>query len=148
MKSNDSSYNDLGNRSSTAICAGAHCGFAAGSLGKWIHVKETTQINEGKLFSPGNLRATFDNPKYEKVRPTSSYLDSKSFKASGSLWIGHLVGSSGIRGCRKKNKQDSRGCIRLSKYIDVLTLRAQKSLQWREETQPRLLSKSGGVLLT
>jgi sedoheptulose-bisphosphatase len=35
--------------------------------GKWIHVKETTQINEGKLFSPGNLRATFDNPKYEKL---------------------------------------------------------------------------------
>jgi hypothetical protein len=35
--------------------------------GKWQHVKETTEINEGKLFSPGNLRATFDNPEYEKV---------------------------------------------------------------------------------
>lgn len=35
--------------------------------GKWVHVKETTVINEGKLFSPGNLRATFDNPEYEKL---------------------------------------------------------------------------------
>ena len=35
--------------------------------GKWLHVKETTQIGEGKLFSPGNLRATFDNPNYEKL---------------------------------------------------------------------------------
>jgi hypothetical protein len=35
--------------------------------GKWAHVKETTEIAEGKLFSPGNLRATFDNPQYEKV---------------------------------------------------------------------------------
>ncbi len=35
--------------------------------GKWAHVKETTEIGEGKLFSPGNLRATFDNPQYEKV---------------------------------------------------------------------------------
>ncbi|KAJ7519265.1 hypothetical protein O6H91_20G031100 [Diphasiastrum complanatum] len=35
--------------------------------GKWQHVKETTEIGEGKLFSPGNLRATFDNPDYEKL---------------------------------------------------------------------------------
>lgn len=35
--------------------------------GKWQHVKETTEIKEGKLFSPGNLRATFDNPEYEKL---------------------------------------------------------------------------------
>eukprot|EP00252_Welwitschia_mirabilis_P002264 TRINITY_DN1217_c0_g1_i3.p1 TRINITY_DN1217_c0_g1~~TRINITY_DN1217_c0_g1_i3.p1 ORF type:complete len:422 (-),score=46.31 TRINITY_DN1217_c0_g1_i3:188-1384(-) len=35
--------------------------------GKWQHVKETTEIGEGKLFSPGNLRATFDNPQYEKL---------------------------------------------------------------------------------
>ncbi|XP_024533921.1 sedoheptulose-1,7-bisphosphatase, chloroplastic isoform X1 [Selaginella moellendorffii] len=35
--------------------------------GKWQHVKETTSIGEGKLFSPGNLRATFDNPQYEKL---------------------------------------------------------------------------------
>ncbi|KAG6763738.1 hypothetical protein POTOM_031177 [Populus tomentosa] len=34
--------------------------------GKWQHVKETTEVGEGKLFSPGNLRATFDNPDYEK----------------------------------------------------------------------------------
>ena len=33
--------------------------------GKWLHVKETTEIGEGKMFSPGNLRATFDNPEYE-----------------------------------------------------------------------------------
>ena len=39
--------------------------------GKWVHVKETTVINEGKLFSPGNLRATFDNPEYEKVTAKS-----------------------------------------------------------------------------
>ncbi|KAJ8764084.1 hypothetical protein K2173_004985 [Erythroxylum novogranatense] len=35
--------------------------------GKWQHVKETTEIGEGKLFSPGNLRATSDNPDYDKL---------------------------------------------------------------------------------
>jgi sedoheptulose-bisphosphatase len=35
--------------------------------GKWSHVKETTVIKEGKLFSPGNLRATFDNPEYDDL---------------------------------------------------------------------------------
>lgn len=35
--------------------------------GKWQHVKDTTEIGEGKMFSPGNLRATFDNPDYDKV---------------------------------------------------------------------------------
>lgn len=35
--------------------------------GKWQHVKETTEINEGKLFCPGNLRATADNPAYDKL---------------------------------------------------------------------------------
>ncbi|CAN6710128.1 unnamed protein product [Malus baccata var. baccata] len=35
--------------------------------GKWQHVKETTEIGEGKMFSPGNLRATFDNPDYDKL---------------------------------------------------------------------------------
>ena len=24
-------------------------------------------VGEGKMFSPGNLRATFDNPEYEKL---------------------------------------------------------------------------------
>ncbi|KAH9615843.1 hypothetical protein KSS87_022834 [Heliosperma pusillum] len=35
--------------------------------GKWQHVKETTEIGEGKLFCPGNLRATYDNPDYDKL---------------------------------------------------------------------------------
>jgi len=35
--------------------------------GKFVHVKETTEIGEGKMFSPGNLRATFDNPEYAKL---------------------------------------------------------------------------------
>ncbi|CAN6934873.1 unnamed protein product [Brassica oleracea] len=35
--------------------------------GKWQHVKETTEINEEKMFSPGNLRATFDNSEYSKL---------------------------------------------------------------------------------
>ncbi|CAH8388156.1 unnamed protein product [Eruca vesicaria subsp. sativa] len=35
--------------------------------GKWQHVKETTEINEGKMFSPGNLRTTFDNSEYSKL---------------------------------------------------------------------------------
>ena len=30
-------------------------------------VKETNTISEGKMFAPGNLRATFDNPEYEKL---------------------------------------------------------------------------------
>jgi sedoheptulose-bisphosphatase len=43
--------------------------------GKWVHVKETTEIGEGKLFAPGNLRATFDNPAYERL--VSYYLGEK-----------------------------------------------------------------------
>lgn len=35
--------------------------------GKWVLVKETESIGEGKMFAPGNLRATFDNPEYEKL---------------------------------------------------------------------------------
>lgn len=35
--------------------------------GKWLHVKDTTEIGEGKMFSPGNLRATFDNSDYNKL---------------------------------------------------------------------------------
>ncbi|KAL8552085.1 hypothetical protein ACS0TY_000954 [Phlomoides rotata] len=35
--------------------------------GKWQHVKDTTSIGEGKMFSPGNLRATKDNPEYAKL---------------------------------------------------------------------------------
>nr|GMD57634.1 sedoheptulose-1,7-bisphosphatase, chloroplastic [Ipomoea batatas] len=35
--------------------------------GKWQHVKDTTEIGEGKMFSPGNLRATFDNADYAKL---------------------------------------------------------------------------------
>uniref|UniRef100_A0A7S3VUA4 Sedoheptulose-1,7-bisphosphatase, chloroplastic n=1 Tax=Dunaliella tertiolecta TaxID=3047 RepID=A0A7S3VUA4_DUNTE len=35
--------------------------------GKFIHVKETTEIGEGKMYAPGNLRATSDNPQYEKL---------------------------------------------------------------------------------
>lgn len=35
--------------------------------GKWVHVKETYAIGEGKMFSPGNLRATSDNPEYAKL---------------------------------------------------------------------------------
>lgn len=35
--------------------------------GKWSLVKETTEIGSGKLFAPGNLRATFDNPEYERL---------------------------------------------------------------------------------
>ncbi|KAI3470844.1 hypothetical protein Pfo_027507 [Paulownia fortunei] len=35
--------------------------------GKWQHVKDTTSIGEGKMFSPGNLRATSDNPDYAKL---------------------------------------------------------------------------------
>lgn len=42
-------------------------------IGKWQHVKDTTEIGEGKMFSPGNLRATFDNPDYAKVYYHFSY---------------------------------------------------------------------------
>ncbi|KAF5947860.1 hypothetical protein HYC85_013817 [Camellia sinensis] len=35
--------------------------------GKWLQVKDTTEIGEGKMFSPGNLRATSDNPDYDKI---------------------------------------------------------------------------------
>jgi len=35
--------------------------------GKWIHVKETTSIREGKIFSPGNLRAAADSPNYRRL---------------------------------------------------------------------------------
>lgn len=43
--------------------------------GRWVHVKETSKIGEGKMFSPGNLRATFDNPEYEKL--ISHYITEK-----------------------------------------------------------------------
>lgn len=33
------------------------------------------EIGEGKLFAPGNLRATFDNPAYERL--ISHYLGEK-----------------------------------------------------------------------
>jgi len=35
--------------------------------GSWMKVKDTREIGTGKLFAPGNLRATFDNPEYEKL---------------------------------------------------------------------------------
>uniref|UniRef100_A0A0D9W2V5 Sedoheptulose-1,7-bisphosphatase, chloroplastic n=1 Tax=Leersia perrieri TaxID=77586 RepID=A0A0D9W2V5_9ORYZ len=47
-------------------CPGTH-EFLLLDEGKWQHVKDTTTIGEGKMFSPGNLRATFDNPEYEKL---------------------------------------------------------------------------------
>jgi sedoheptulose-bisphosphatase len=47
-------------------CPGTH-EFLLLDEGKWQHVKDTTTIGEGKMFSPGNLRATFDNPEYDKV---------------------------------------------------------------------------------
>ncbi|KAG6496771.1 hypothetical protein ZIOFF_044643 [Zingiber officinale] len=47
-------------------CPGTH-EFLLLDEGKWQHVKDTTTIGEGKIFSPGNLRATFDNPAYDKL---------------------------------------------------------------------------------
>ncbi|CAL9147547.1 sedoheptulose-1,7-bisphosphatase, chloroplastic-like [Musa acuminata AAA Group] len=47
-------------------CPGTH-EFLLLDEGKWQHVKDTTSIGEGKIFSPGNLRATFDNPDYDKL---------------------------------------------------------------------------------
>ncbi|KAK8454060.1 hypothetical protein SEVIR_5G389900v4 [Setaria viridis] len=47
-------------------CPGTH-EFLLLDEGKWQHVKDTTSIGEGKMFSPGNLRATFDNPDYDKL---------------------------------------------------------------------------------
>lgn len=43
-------------------------------------MKETTEIGEGKLFSPGNLRATSDNVNYAKV-----YLYSRTSKGHFSV---------------------------------------------------------------
>ncbi|KAK7311260.1 hypothetical protein RJT34_09281 [Clitoria ternatea] len=47
-------------------CPGTH-EFLLLDEGKWQHVKDTTEIGEGKMFSPGNLRATSDNPDYAKL---------------------------------------------------------------------------------
>ncbi|XP_008775070.1 sedoheptulose-1,7-bisphosphatase, chloroplastic-like [Phoenix dactylifera] len=47
-------------------CPGTH-EFLLMDEGKWQHVKDTTSIGEGKMFSPGNLRATCDNPAYDKL---------------------------------------------------------------------------------
>eukprot|EP00955_Chlamydomonas_euryale_P049109 354175-Chlamydomonas_euryale.AAC.10 len=41
--------------------------------GKWLLVKSTEEIGEGKLFAPGNLRAIFDNEAYSKL--VSYYLE-------------------------------------------------------------------------
>jgi sedoheptulose-bisphosphatase len=35
--------------------------------GNWIRTNEFTAINEGKMFAPGNLRGTQDNPGYAKL---------------------------------------------------------------------------------
>lgn len=35
--------------------------------GEWIKTNEYSTINEGKLFAPGNLRATQDNEGYAKL---------------------------------------------------------------------------------
>lgn len=56
--------------------------------GKWVHVKETTEIGEGKLFAPGNLRATFDNPAYERL--ISHYLGEKYTLRCGQ-WLAEAV---------------------------------------------------------
>jgi hypothetical protein len=40
---------------------------------KMAACEETQEIGEGKLFSPGNLRATFDNTNYAKVYMELSY---------------------------------------------------------------------------
>ena len=35
--------------------------------GSWVKTNEFTTIDEGKLFAPGNLRATQDNPGYAEL---------------------------------------------------------------------------------
>eukprot|EP00741_Cyanophora_paradoxa_P003414 tig00000704_g3317.t1 len=35
--------------------------------GSWVHTKEIYEIAEGKLFAPGNLRATMDNANYKAL---------------------------------------------------------------------------------
>jgi sedoheptulose-bisphosphatase len=50
-----------------------------------MHVKETTEIGEGKLFAPGNLRATFDNPAYERL--ISYYLGEKYTLRCVGVWV-------------------------------------------------------------
>ncbi|KAJ4982316.1 hypothetical protein NE237_033153 [Protea cynaroides] len=53
--------------------------------GKYQHVKETTEIGEGKMFSFRNFRATFDNPTYDK-------LINFSVRGKYTLWyIGRMV---------------------------------------------------------
>jgi len=37
------------------------------SNGSWVHTKAFTSISEGRLFAPGNLRATNDNEGYAKL---------------------------------------------------------------------------------
>jgi sedoheptulose-bisphosphatase len=68
--------------------------------GKWVHVKETTEIGEGKLFAPGNLRATFDNPAYERL--ISYYLGEKyTLRYTGGMVPDVFqVGSRGGEGAR------------------------------------------------
>lgn len=56
-----------------------------GSSGKWQHVKETTEIGEGKLFSPGNLRATYDNPEYDKVYTSTNSIITSEKLIRGSI---------------------------------------------------------------
>jgi sedoheptulose-bisphosphatase len=39
----------------------------SGRHGQWLRTNEFTAINEAKLFAPGNLRGTQDNPGYAKL---------------------------------------------------------------------------------
>ena len=63
--------------------------------GKWLHVKETTEIGEGKMFSPGNLRATFDNAAYERL--ISYYVGEKyTLRYTGGMVPGKTLTKSPI----------------------------------------------------
>ncbi len=53
---------------------------------QWVHVKETTEIGEGKLFAPGNLRATFDNPAYGACAVLAALARGASGWGQGCCW--------------------------------------------------------------
>ncbi len=51
----------------TAVC----WGLRAQDDGKWLHVKETTEIGEGKMFSPGKCASPPGAPPLSRARPSA-----------------------------------------------------------------------------
>ena len=67
---------------------------------------------EGKMFSPGNLRATFDNAAYERL--ISYYVGEKyTLRYTGGMVPGEILS-------REKQMQSQKSFMYLQKYLRLI----------------------------